>query len=124
MLPNSSLVSRTIKKITSRNKMGTLKELYGIENRVFVMTKIPEEHVAEIILMNPLRDSINEYLGDLPDDADLIHLALDYNENNTFNSDFHRYYESKYAQILKELGIDIRKELQQATCEQSDEQAR
>ena len=85
--------------------------------------------------MNPLRESIGEYLNDLPANFSPIHLSLHTREYLIFGGGLYEFARQAfggdeiavwkaYMKTLQEQRIDIREELRQASREPSDAEAR
>ena len=115
--------------------MYNVKPSYGIETRVFVISEALDVYFAPVELMNPLRDSIREYLNDLPADCVPMHLFLHAREHNIFGGGLYDFANQAFAgdeiavwkaymKTLKEQRIDIRGELRAASYEASDAEAR
>jgi hypothetical protein len=105
--------------------MCELKSEYGKVSRIFVLTRDTDRYDTNIVLMDPLRLSIIEYLSDLPDDYELMYLSLNSRETVIFQEhQFKEAYAKVYMQILKEQKIDIRRELRIASIMSTDEEAK
>ena len=115
--------------------MNNVKPSYGVETRVFVITEALEVYFAPVELMNPLRQSIGEYLYNLPADFEPVHLFLNARAQRIFGVGLYDFAGQAfqgnelavwkaYMQTLKEQRIDIRAELRAASYKASDGEAR
>jgi hypothetical protein len=101
-----------------------MKNEYGTDQSAFVYVFDDNHFGKQHLLMNPLRDSLNAFLNDLPNDTKLMHVSVDFTEDITFKCALEEAFWRTYVQTLKENNIDLRVELRQASCLSSDEMAR